>query len=200
MRTGHSLTICQSLLPVRGCLLWGVSALGGVCSGVYSWEVCSRGVVCSWGGVCSMGCLLPGGVCSWGVSTPWGGVYSQGVSALGGVCSRGCGIPPCTVADTPLWTEWQTGVKILSWPQFIAAGNKIWICDIWQGPNSYLCWTVILLCTCKYSSYDQNDLMSNRIVPSQLSCKVSTAYRREVKTKGPPCASLYLEFCVSLTS
>ena len=64
----------------RGCLLWGVSALGG--------------------------CLLPGDVCSQGCLL-WG-VCSQGVSAPGGVCTRGCllpggvcGIPACTEADTP---------------------------------------------------------------------------------------------------
>ena len=64
----------------RGCLLWGVSALGGVCSG----------------GVCSGG-SAPGGVCFWGVSAPGGCLLPGGLSALGG---RGCGIPPCTEVDT----------------------------------------------------------------------------------------------------
>ena len=41
MRTGRSSIVCRSLLPggcvcSRGCLLWGVSALGGVCS----WRGC----------------------------------------------------------------------------------------------------------------------------------------------------------------
>ena len=95
MRTGRSLTVCWSLLLG-----------GGVWSGgcVWSWGVCSRGGVCSQaegllpGSVCSGGCLLPGG----------------------------CGIPACTEseADTPpLWTESQTLVKTLPWPNFVAAGN-----------------------------------------------------------------------------
>ena len=47
MRTGRSLTICQSLLPGGGYLLWG-----GVCSG---------GWVSALGGVCSGGVSAPGG-------------------------------------------------------------------------------------------------------------------------------------------
>ena len=88
----------------------GVSALGGSALG---------GVSAPLGGVCSGGGLLRGGVCSWGVST-------RGVSARGGVCSRGGGggIPACTEADTPPWTESQTPVKTLPWPNFVAAGNK----------------------------------------------------------------------------
>ena len=71
MRTGHSLTVCCSLLPggvpgPGGCLLWGLV------SG-------------------PEGCLL------WGVSGP-GGCLFRG-SGLGAVCSRGC-IPACTEADT----------------------------------------------------------------------------------------------------
>ena len=68
-----------------------------------------------------VGCLLrgglvPGAVCSRGVSGPRGGV----VSALGG------GIPACTEANTlPPWTESQTPVKTLPWPNFVAAGNKM---------------------------------------------------------------------------
>ena len=80
MHTGHSLTICQSLL-LGGCLL-----LGGVCS---------RG--CLLLGVCLLqgGCLLwgvsaPGGcVCSWQCVCFGGCVYSGGVSALGGVSAPG---------------------------------------------------------------------------------------------------------------
>ena len=81
MRTGHSLTVCQSLLPgrgggvcLRGGLLWGVSALGGVCSGE--------------------------------VSAPGGSAPGGGVSAPGGFCSGGWllpgGIPACTEADPPV--------------------------------------------------------------------------------------------------
>ena len=68
------------------------------------------------------GCLLRGGV-----SAPRG-VCSRGVSAPGGsalgVCSGGGCIPGCTEAETPLWTESQTPVKTLPWPNFVAAGNK----------------------------------------------------------------------------
>ena len=55
-----------------GCLLWGVSALGGVCS---------QGVS-ALGGICSEGCLFPEG------------------SAPGG--EGGGGIPACTEPDPPL--------------------------------------------------------------------------------------------------
>ena len=115
MRTGCSLTVCWSLVPGGGYLLWRVSALGGcliprgclLLGGVCSWgDVCSGGVSAPGGclflgGVFSRGsgvCSRGSGVCSggWGwVSAP-GGVCSQGVSA-----SRGCGIPACTEADTP---------------------------------------------------------------------------------------------------
>ena len=73
-----------------GCLLPGVSALGGLLRGV---SVLGRGsapggmsapgVCLLWGGVCSRGCLI------WGVSAP------------GGVSALGCGIPACTKVDTP---------------------------------------------------------------------------------------------------
>ena len=84
-----------------GCLLWGVSALGGACSvarcllwgcllpgvSALGWGVSApRGVsapgVSALGGVCSGGVSAPGGVCS-------GGCLLWGVSALGGVCSVG---------------------------------------------------------------------------------------------------------------
>ena len=70
-----------------GCLLQGVSALGGVCS----WG-CLLGGVCS-GGMSALGGCLLWGVCSRGVSTP-GGVCSQGVSALGGLLG-GCLLQGC---------------------------------------------------------------------------------------------------------
>ena len=45
----------------------------------------------------------------------WGGVSTLGVS----------GIPTCTEADThPLWTESQTPVKTLPWPQFVVASKN----------------------------------------------------------------------------
>ena len=96
MRTGRSLTVCRSQLP------GGVSALGE--------GVSAPGRVSAPGG-----CLLPGS----GVSAP-GGVCSRGVSA-----PRGC-IPGCTEAENPpLWTESQTSVKTLPWPNFEAAGINI---------------------------------------------------------------------------
>ena len=62
----------------RGCLLRGVSALGGcVCSG---WV---RGCLLP-GGVCYRGCLLPGGICSWGVSAPGGSAPVGGSALVGG--------------------------------------------------------------------------------------------------------------------
>ena len=69
--------------------------------------------------------LLPGGVWSGGVSAP-GGVPSPGVCAWsGGVPGLGgSGIPACTEADPPTpWTESQTPVKTLPWPNFVVAGN-----------------------------------------------------------------------------
>ena len=39
--------------------------------------------------------------------------------------SGGGGIPACTEADPPLWTESQTPVKTLPWPNFVAAGNGV---------------------------------------------------------------------------
>ena len=74
------------------------------------------------------GCLLLG-VWSGGVSAP-GGVFALGVSSWGGICSGGHllpggGIPTCTEAEPPLWTESQTPIKTLPWPNFIVAGNKI---------------------------------------------------------------------------
>ena len=81
-----------------GCLVWGVSAPGGVWSG---------GCVCYGGGACLVqvgvsgpkgvsalggGCLVWGrGVCALGVCVLWGG----------GVCFPGGGIPTYTEADTP---------------------------------------------------------------------------------------------------
>ena len=74
MRTGRSLTICWSLLPgggqggmAGGCLVRGVSGLGGVWSegGVWSGGCLVRGVSgpggLVWGGVVPGGCG-PGGV------------------------------------------------------------------------------------------------------------------------------------------
>ena len=129
MRTGRSLTVCQSLLP-RG---------GGVCSGgvvpgdcLLLGGVCSQGVSAPGGCLLLGGCLLPGDVCSGGCLPPRGGVCSWGGlllggSSLGGVSAPGgCGIPVCTEADSPPpWTESQMPVKTLPWPNFVAASKKI---------------------------------------------------------------------------
>ena len=98
MRTGRSLTVCWSLLPGGGCLLGGVVWGGGLL----------RGGVCSWGSGLG-GCLLLGG-----------GVWS------GGVCSWG-GISQHALKQTPP-VDRHTPVKILPWPNFVAAGNKF-ICQ-----------------------------------------------------------------------
>ena len=78
MRTGRSLTVCRSLLPVGCLVLRGVSARGGV-----------------W----SLGCLLLGGVWSWGVSAPKGGclLLGGGGGLLRGVVSQHAlrQTPPC---------------------------------------------------------------------------------------------------------
>ena len=88
--------------PVGGCLVpgGGVSALRGLAGPGGS----APGGVCSGGG----GCLVRGGICS------------------GGVCSWG-GIQACTEADTPPTphpVDRHTLVKILPWPNFVAAGNN----------------------------------------------------------------------------
>ena len=104
MRTGRSLTVCCSLLPGGG---GGWSASGGVSAP---------------GG----GCLVQGGLPPWGVPGLGGcllwGVCLPGGSAPGG----GVGIPACTEADTlpPPPVDRHTLVKILPWPNFVAAGNK----------------------------------------------------------------------------
>ena len=66
-----------------------------------------------WGAVWS----APGGVSTLG-GLLRGGIWSRGVSTLGGVWVS------ALEADTPLWTELQTPVKTLPWPNFVAAGNK----------------------------------------------------------------------------
>ena len=81
MRTGRSLTVCWSLLHGGGCLLQGVSALGGCLL---------LGEVLLWGVLAPGGCLLPGGCPLLGVSTPeGGGVCSGGCLLRGGACSQG---------------------------------------------------------------------------------------------------------------
>ena len=104
MRTGRSLTVCRSQLP-GGCLLWGG--------------------VCSWGGVSApRGVSVPRGVSALGVCVYSQGGLLPGVSAPGGVCSRGGVSQDALRQRPPLWTESQTPVKTLPWPNFVAAGKK----------------------------------------------------------------------------
>ena len=134
MRTGRSLTVCWRMLP-RGVCSWGVSTLegsglGGLLGGggVSAWEVSARGASALGGsglrGICSRkggllrrgsGCLLQGGICS------QGGLV-QGVSALG-VWSQGVVSQHALRQTLPPWTESQTPVKTLPWPNFVAAGK-----------------------------------------------------------------------------
>ena len=96
MRTGHSLTVCCSLLPGGVCLVpGGVSAPGGVVPG-------EGGLVM--GGVCSGGCLFRGG---------W-----VGCLVPGGYPSMHWGRHPSPPVDR------YTLVKTLPWPNFVAAGNN----------------------------------------------------------------------------
>ena len=105
---------------------------------------CLRGL----GGVCSQGgqwCLLPErGVCAWSrgwVSAPrGGGVPGLGGCLLlgGGVCSGGClppggcawsggGVSQHALRQTPApcgQNSWNTLVKILPWPNFVAASKN----------------------------------------------------------------------------
>ena len=63
------------------------------------------------GGVCSRGCLLLG------VSVSGGCLLLGDCLLQGGVCFRGVsasgGIPACTEADTPLWTSFAGGNKLI---------------------------------------------------------------------------------------
>ena len=95
------------------------------------------GVVSAPGCVSTLGCLLPegcllwegegcllGGVCSQGVSGPgrkWGCALG-GCLLRGGVCSGGIS-QHAPEADTPP-VDRQTPVKILPWPNFVAAGKN----------------------------------------------------------------------------
>ena len=71
-----------------------------------------RGV---WSGGDWSGGSAPGGLV-------WGGVCSRGVWS-GGVCSQG-GISQLALRQTPP-VDRHTPVKILPWPNFVAAGNKM---------------------------------------------------------------------------
>ena len=62
---------------------------------------------------------VPGGVSALG-GFAWGCLLPGGLSAPGGG-----GIPACTEANTPLWTESQMPVKTLPWPNFVAASKYL---------------------------------------------------------------------------
>ena len=125
MRTGCLLTVCRSLLPGGVYLVPGVYlVLGGALS--------PGGCVSDPGGFLTQGGVWPSGV--WPRGVWWGGVHlTQGVSLtwglgvsdlggwglsdLGGVWPGGLLLEGSASDTPPLWTEWQTGVKILPWPQ-----------------------------------------------------------------------------------
>ena len=70
--------------------------------------------------------LLPGGRVSGsgGVScSRRGGLLQGGLLPGGGCLGPGGFIPACTEADPPPPEDRQTPVKILPWPNFVAAGN-----------------------------------------------------------------------------
>ena len=79
MRTSRSLTVCCSLLPGGGCLLWGVGLLpgGGVC---LVWGVClvRGGLVPGGGGSGPGGVGLVLGVCLVRGGLVWGGLPGRG--------------------------------------------------------------------------------------------------------------------------
>ena len=120
MRTGRSLTVCWSLL-LGGVCLWERSASlgeGGVCF----W----RGSVCFWGECLPLGGVCSGGsVCFGGCLLLWGGcLLLGGVCFWGGVCSGRVyssmhwGRPPHAQNSLHML------VKILPWPNFVAAGKN----------------------------------------------------------------------------
>ena len=87
----------------RGVPAWGVYLVRGACTwsgGVYLVQGCTWSMGCTWSGGCtwSWEVYLPGGVPAWGVPTQ----------------------------VLPLWTEWQTGVKILPCPKLRLRAVIIW--------------------------------------------------------------------------
>ena len=59
----------------------------------------------------------------WSRGSGPGGFWSMGGVCSQGGCSPGGYIPACTEADPPV--DRQTPVKILPWPNFVAAGNYL---------------------------------------------------------------------------
>ena len=109
----------------------GVSAWGDFSLGVSAQEVgcLLRGVYLPGGDVCPGGCLPKG----WDVCLGWcltTGCLPRGMSAQGGVCLGGSlpgGSLPggCLPRGVHLlWTEWQTGVKVITLSQTSFAGGN----------------------------------------------------------------------------
>ena len=139
VRTARLLTVSQHAVGVpawgvylpRGgctrpggctCLGGGVTARGCTCLGVYlPWGVPALGCTCL--GYLSRGCTWLGGIPAWGYLP--GGVPAEGFTCPGW-CTCPGGTCPCT---PPLWTEWQTGAKILPSPKLRLRAvniNKKW--------------------------------------------------------------------------
>ena len=105
---------CPGVYLPGGCTCWGCTCPRGPDWGVYlpGGVYLPRGCTCL-GGILARGCTCQGGVhLALGVYLPGGwpgqGVYLGGVPTEGGTC---LGTPPS------LWTEWQTGAKILPCPK-----------------------------------------------------------------------------------
>ena len=116
-------------------------------------------------GVWSGGCLVPGGVYSQGVPGPGG-------SALGGAWSGGC--PSMHWGRSPLlWTESQTPVKTLPWPNFVAAGKdgkaqeKSIFCNIVL--NCHVAQEILQVLTPFFETYIGGSKGDARDAPSHLS-------------------------------
>ena len=109
MRTAHLLTVSQHALP----------------GGVPARRVCTcLGEVYLPRGVAALGCTCPGGVPARGCTCP-GGVPARGVPAWGCTCQRWCTYQGVPAQVLPLWTEWQTGAKILPCPKLGLLAAKI---------------------------------------------------------------------------
>ena len=110
MRTARLLTVSQHAL------MGGVPAQGGV----PAWGcTCPGGVVPAQGGLPDRGCTCWECTCPGGCTCP--GVYlPRGVYLPGGVPAWEVYLPrgvPAQVLPAHLWTEWQTGAKILPCPK-----------------------------------------------------------------------------------
>ena len=113
MRTAHLLPVSPSMHCSGGWTCWGCTFLGVYLLGVYLPGECTcQGAVSAKGDVPATGCTC------WGVY-PLGGVSASGVYLprwvyLPGGCTCQEGYLP---RYSPLWTEWQTGAKILPCPK-----------------------------------------------------------------------------------